>query len=95
MITDTELDEIQARADTATPGPWVAIGSSVAQEVGQCTCAGDIPCYGHEQYCGLEGPVILQADPTDATFAAHARTDVPRLIAEIRRFRADEGKRNE
>ncbi|WP_250504863.1 hypothetical protein [Bowdeniella massiliensis] len=87
MITDDELDEIQARADAATPGPWVAIGNSVAQEVNQCTCAGHIPCYGHEPYCGLEGPVILQAYPTDATFAAHARTDVPRLTAEIRRLR--------
>lgn len=64
-----KLGEIEARANAATAGPWEIIG-------------------GNEYLTGLdihigpsdEGGIRLH----DAEFLAHARTDVPELIAIIR-----------
>ncbi len=83
----TDLNEtlaaIRERAEAATDGPWVALGNDIAAEVKTCTCAGNIPGYGHEQYCGLDGPLITGAAPANAEFIAQARTDVPRLLATV------------
>ena len=65
------LDEIQARADKATEGPWEADHSeennSAVKPVGADWIDG-------VAFAGLEA---------DAEFIAHARTDVPRLVAAI------------
>ena len=96
--TDLDLDAIQARADAATPGPW-------------CTDSWEI-YQGTEYVAGAEwigetcrGRVDgLAQDRADAEFVAAARTDVPALLAEVRRLRASvaelerpavEAKRNE
>ena len=91
-MTDAELKEIEARCDAATEGPW---------EVGYCyglsrdaRCACSVKPAGGEYYytdaivasdardeCGH--PMFL----VDAEFIAHARADVPALIAEVRRLR--------
>lgn len=68
------LDEIQARADAATPGPWEHVGSYgriVSGPVQVCRAYGDD---------GTATP--------DAAFIAHARTDVPRLVAALRAVEA-------
>lgn len=68
------LDEIQARADAATDGPWEHVGSYgriVSGPVQVCRAYGD------------DG----KATP-DAPFIAHARTDVPRLVAALRAVEA-------
>jgi hypothetical protein len=75
------LEAIARRTEKATPGPWKTgdrflsgvLGSSVA------VISGKLP------------PIEL--DPSrngrnDAAFIAHARQDVPALIAEISRLRA-------
>lgn len=71
-----DLDAIQARIAAATPGPWAESG------------IGD---YGW----GVGSPAehIVEADDSEqgranAAFIAHARTDVERLVAEVRRLRA-------
>ena len=48
---------------------WIALGTAVAEEGNQCTCGAAQP-YGHEQYCGLEGPVIQGAEEDMRMLAA-------------------------
>lgn len=75
------LTEILARADAATPGPW-------------CTDAWEI-YQGTEYLPGLSwwigetcrGTSTPEQDRADATFVAAARTDVPKLVAEVDRLR--------
>ena len=73
-MTDAELDAIEARCRAATEGPW-----DFDRE------AGEINGYrGSERW--LIGGVWMG---TDGEFAAAARTDVPALVAEVRRLRED------
>ena len=77
------LDEIQARADAATDGPWAAIeralGDVYIAELGMYGVAWDEPAEWHDSD---EAPLA------DAEFIAHARTDVPRLVAALRAVEA-------
>jgi hypothetical protein len=81
-LTLQQLDEIQARAQAATPGPWTTDGWEIYQGaeedspnlltwVGE-TCRAD-------DYDGSR---------RDAEFIAHARTDVPALLDELKQARA-------
>lgn len=49
---------------------WVALGTAVAEEANQCTCGVPSGVTGHEQYCGLEGPVIQGAEEDMRMLAA-------------------------
>ncbi|HEY9372822.1 hypothetical protein [Streptomyces sp.] len=81
--TDQQLNDIEARATAATDGPW-------------CTDSWEI-YQGTEYEPGLSlwtgetcrGTGSLEQDRADAAFVAHARTDVPALLAEVRRLRAE------
>ena len=77
------LDEIQARADAATDGPWAAIeralGDVYIAELGMYGVAWDEPAEWHDSD---------EASLADAEFIAHARTDVPRLVAALRAVEA-------
>lgn len=81
--TDTrlDLDAIEARANAATPGPW-------------CTDSWEI-YQGTEYVAGAEwiGETCrageMDDSRADAEFVAAARTDVPALVAEVRRLRAE------
>jgi hypothetical protein len=73
----TELDEIEARCDAASPGPWKYPYRGFPGVVG--SKRGCLWTSGRH-----EGRVNHEAD---AEFIAHARQDVPDLIAEIRRLR--------
>jgi hypothetical protein len=85
-IPDEELAAIDARANAATPGPWWPWvegrdGTSGDTFIGR----------------GLDGSrhsdLYLTTDqgddlrPEDVDFIAHARQDIPRLVAEVRRLR--------
>lgn len=73
-MTDEELREIKDRADAATPGPWDYMdGYVIKDETVLCEMFTDNPVYGDSR--------------NDTTFIAHARTDIPRLIAEVERLR--------
>ncbi len=81
-----DLDAIEARAEAATPGPWTArlrddmweindgSGSNFVSIVESCWLPDDCDA---GQYGGIP-------DVDDARFIAHARTDVPALVAELR-----------
>lgn len=67
-LTTQQLDEIQARHQAATPGPW-----TVSEDY-----ADVLDAEGHHLASFWGQPV--------GEFIAHAREDVPALIAEIRRL---------
>jgi len=76
-MDEKRLEAIEARTNAATPGPW---------EVRE-----------HEGMYALAGPngwPIEDGNPDPAApnfvFVAHAREDVPDLVAEVRRLRAVE-----
>ena len=78
----TTADWIKRRRellDAASPGPWASVHNSVGAVAKSCTCgAGGV--YGHEQYCGLEGPVVTGCAPEDGALIADARTSLPRAL---------------
>lgn len=71
------LDEIEKRAQAATPGAW---GSK--KDVGDRFYV-HAPSYGIRDFCCLSGGFERRED---AEFIAHAREDIPRLTAEVRRL---------
>ena len=75
-----DLDAIAARADASTPGPWHR-----DHEEGDpgCVSIGDYGwvCSG---YLAPEYDVDSEQGHADAEFIAHARTDIPALIARVR-----------
>lgn len=74
------LAEIAARAEAATAGPWCTDGAEIYQGdeyVAYAFWVGET-CRADEADGGL----------LDAAFIAHARTDVPALLAEVERLRA-------
>ena len=81
-----DLNAIEARAEAATPGPWTArlsdmweinAGSDLVSVVESCWLPDDCEA-------GQHGGI---PDVDDARFIAHARTDVPALVAELRAAR--------
>jgi hypothetical protein len=89
-MTDEELKAIDERASKATPGPWTRgmaqDGESYPDGSG---CAGDFYETGDIETAG-ESPqdICFSAQAADATFIAHARTDIPALLATLRSERA-------
>src|SRR6266704_3005457 len=78
MTDRVDLEAIRTRADAATPGPWRTwndghVGAPAAHIGGIFMPTN---CADHAQWM------------PDATFAAHAREDVPALVAELAVLRA-------
>lgn len=84
-MTEDELAEIEARAEAATPEPWdvqKCYGDRWTDRTGQHhTAAYWIP--KAEQLGDGECGAMLEMD---ARFIAAARSDIPRLVAEVRRL---------
>ena len=79
MSAQDRLDEIQARANAATDGPWkiethYGMSQSRRRQIVVPGWMTPIAVLGQENPYG---------DP-DAEFIAHARTDVPRLVSALR-----------
>ena len=81
-MTPERLAEIEARAEAATEGPWHAWGRGIGFELhlGAAAKCGQIRC---EDVNGEFRETFKRAD---AAFIAAARTDVPALLAEVRRL---------
>ncbi len=78
-MTEQELAEILERAEKATPGPWTAYSS--AWMVGsECGLIADTNEYGDSE---------TKASAPNCAFIAYARDDVPALVAEVKRLRAE------
>jgi hypothetical protein len=100
-IPDGEVDEIRKRCDAATIGPWVADG--FAMEDDNCVRVGTNDGSEHyyhktETICECftnhdeepDGPRIGVIDAErNAEFIAHARTDIPLLLARLTALEAE------
>lgn len=77
-LTPEKLDEIEARADAATEGPW-KVDEYEALDV-----------WSPAGLVSSAAPVKTdeRKPEADAEFVAHARSDVPALVAEVRRLRS-------
>lgn len=85
-MTDAALSEIRKRCEEATPGPWfwddgdyvfLTLVEPMPEEVGILHCRD--PRYGDDS----DG----RPHPGDRAFMAHARMDVPALLAEVDRLK--------
>lgn len=77
------LDDLRARAEAATEGPWYHGGDPrVSQQMFE----------PHELIVSPTCPIIEfesgEQGVADAEFAAHAREDIPALLAEVERLRS-------
>lgn len=69
MSNEVNTDEIRARLEAATPGPWAAH---------TCGCV----------LSQTDTVVFDTSNAVDATFIAHAPTDIENLLAENDRLKA-------
>jgi hypothetical protein len=86
-LSEDEIGEIQARVDAAAPGPWQAKsthGGPYRDDLGRAQAGFWIPEL--ESLGDGECSAMLE---DDAQFAAHARLDIPRLLADLARTRAE------
>lgn len=104
-LSDDDITEIEKRLAAATQRPWHVrhlddkdamslTAVSTAPDTGLCE---RWPDFDHGNIVAatlVQQPRYVDVDDErwdqNADFIAHARTDVPRLIAEIRRLRADQ-----
>lgn len=77
-MNEARLQDIESRCNAATPGPWEEVAES-----GEWWISG--PDISADYVMSTNAGDIKQAD---ADFIAYARTDIPALIAEVRRLYA-------
>lgn len=80
-MTPEELDAIEARANAAQSGPWWVVTVGKDHEDGPSHVIMSEHVSITEAFAGGEIP-----QSNDAEFMAKSRTDVPDLIAEVRRL---------
>lgn len=99
-VADLDLAAIEARVEASTSGPWEHLTApakgdpSTKAEWMAHTLAGDdrlhvLTASGERGYAYIV-PAVTGDGPTSAAnadFIAHAREDVPTLVAEVRRLR--------
>ena len=76
MLSDEDIRAIRLRCDQATPGPWTSFVEGREQMSG----SDFIRTSGEDIY-------LTGATAADQDFIAHARQDIPALIAEIERLK--------
>ena len=81
-MTNAELDEIEARANAATKGPWFVGQAVPGLESVSRPDRRNIYCGDCSDVTSAAANIRIE----DAEFIAHARSDVPKLLAEVRRL---------
>lgn len=84
-MTDEQLAAIRARCEAATPGPWEPGRQSpytLRFPIHQSVEARKVNPLGWQRAC-----ICREARMGDTAFIAHARQDVPALLAEVERLR--------
>lgn len=85
-LTDEQVRAIRERAEAATPGPWTASFRAsfddywIVEPPAWCTELLSVCVVGAPQ-----SPNVL----VDSVFIAHARTDIPKLLAHINALEAE------
>lgn len=70
-ITKKEIDEIKSRLEKASPGPWRVATTTDGEYILDC-----------DEF--VVAAIFERKE--DAYFVAHAREDIPRLVAEVERL---------
>jgi hypothetical protein len=90
-LSDDDLDAIEQRASLASPAPWEAFVEDRDHTSGDTFIRiGGLDVSQPDMYVcqyGV-GPSPVEVSDADLDFIAHARQDVPRLVAEIKRLRS-------
>ena len=99
-MTDAELQAIRERAEKATPGPWRHCyrrsydGGGIYAGVPNHPCEtvndrfDDCDCSTLPVVLAVESEYLVGPD-ADGEFLAHARSDIPALLSEVYRLRAE------
>jgi hypothetical protein len=86
-MTPEELQEIQERCDRATPDPWQSYIEGRDCESGSSfIMTGIAPGENIWSESRSEDIYLTGATNADQDFVAHARQDIPRLVAEVQRL---------
>lgn len=87
-MTPEQLAEIEARAAAATPGPWeVAEAGGPRGTDEYFVRMGEDDAYSDVAIAAdIFDPIYNEISQANASFIAHARADVPALVAEVRRL---------
>lgn len=88
-----DLSAIEAREKAATKGPWTEAKLGPLSDIPAVIHNDPHPDYPEDwvPVCTFEAcSQEYEADLDDASFIAHARSDIPALIAEVRRLQATE-----
>lgn len=87
-MTEEELASIRQRCEKATSGPWVSFIEGCGHSGGS-----NFIMTGNSNKRG-EDIELTGVTNSDQDFIAHARQDIPRLLAEIERLRRHLSKEN-
>lgn len=92
-LTDEEIEEIKARAEAATPGPWKWWTSNSWNRLKRDDC-GVTQNVAEPFVSRSDNHPGLSINEEDMAFIAHARTDIPALLSalEAEKKRADEAE---
>lgn len=104
-LTEADLQAIEEREQGAHPGPWerwvghASVHAGVVKNDPNCIrtrndSESGVVCECDEDDLGEDGDDGQQIAQANALFIAHARTDVPRLVAEVRALRQYIGEIN-
>lgn len=85
-MTEEELAAIEARANAAPEPPWTTRPVTGPGGDIRCICSDAYPS-GWILYASEEADLCVHDDTLQ--FVLHAREDVPKLIAEVRRLQAE------
>lgn len=97
-MNDKQLGEIETRCKKATSGPWFVQGPLSPEEAGvpngvPCCVIHEIVPITHNEHIDIvyiaescEDPLTLYGT-NNAEFIAHAREDIPLLIAEMKKLK--------
>jgi hypothetical protein len=92
-MSEAELAEIEHRAEQASPAPWESFIEGRNHQSGASFIRVGGRSDDPDMYVTRER---IPASVEDLDFIAHAREDIPRLVAEIRRLRhVPEGGRSD
>jgi hypothetical protein len=80
-VTDEEIREIEARCNAATAAPWQSFIEGRDHMAGSDFIRTGLDSSSPDIY-------LTDATHADQDFIAHARQDIPSLIAEVRRLKA-------
>ena len=86
-MTEEELVEIEARAAAATPGPWEWNGGQF--EDARLQWGDKFVLFASLYMPRGNWEAYVDVSDADMDFIAAARSDVPALVAEVRRLRAE------